>query len=738
MKHLLRISLVFTLLLPSLLQAQESDSVRIPVDSTLIDTVIIDEELDAGELIEDFISNAEVDDEVDYTIITDYLQELREKPLNLNNARYEDLIRLPGMNDILVNNLRRYIRTIGKLKSIYEIQAVPGYRLDIIQQIIPYVTVRQAAAQDIGPSSRHPRGPTIKELFNNMNGEIIHRTVFVVEDQAGYTREDSVFSPVLDEDGNQTGTDTTISNPFAGNKYRQYSRIRIRSGKNFSFALTGEKDSGEEFRWDPQNQFYGYDFLSGHLAISNFGNLKSFVIGDYNMAFGQGLVLSRGLGFGKGAETISTTKMPTYGIKPYASVNENLLQRGAAATLAFGDVFVTGFYSNINLDASTQEGDTLFGDFPIISALQTSGLHRTASELANRRSITETMYGGRVAYNSPTLRIGTTHYLQEFDNPLSRPLNEYNQFDFRGDQNYVNGLDFDWVFRNFNFFGEIARSKSGGWGMIGGLMGSISATTDVAIVVRNFDRDFHSPKGYVFAERPTALRNERGVYLGIKVKPNPKWTITGYFDQYFFPWNRFGASFPSRGWEFLTQTTYRIRRGTEVYVRFRTDQRQKNSSDFPDGQKLRFLIPTERHQFRVDFRTKIDRNLQTKTRAEFSWYREDRGAYDNGFLVYQDLIWKWGFKFKVTARYAMFDAQNFNTRIYAYENDILGFFSIPPYFRTGSRYYLILNYKPLRKLEFWLRVAQTRLHQENEFGSGLSRIDGDTQTEIKAQVRLKF
>ena len=54
------------------------------------------------------------------------------------------------------------------------------------------------------------------------------------------------------------------------------------------------------------------------------------------MQFGQGLSLSRGLGFGKGADAVRTVKQPGIGIRPYASVNENQFQRGAAATYAIG------------------------------------------------------------------------------------------------------------------------------------------------------------------------------------------------------------------------------------------------------------------------------------------------------------------------------------------------------------------------------------------------------------------
>ena len=107
-------------------------------------------------------------------------------------------------------------------------------------------------------------------------------------------------------------------------------------------------------------------------------------------------------------------------------------------------------------------------------------------------------------------------------------------------------------------------------------------------------------------------------------------------------------------------------------------------------------------------------------------------------LLYQDVIWKPSFSFRLTGRYAIFDVSDFDARIFAYENDVLGFFSIPPYAGVGSRYYLILNWKAGRHLEFWARLAQSRFLDTRQIGSGLERIDGSARSELKLQMRIKL
>ncbi|MFK7923613.1 MAG: ComEA family DNA-binding protein [Bacteroidia bacterium] len=712
-------------MLPSTAWSQNDTLPSIPVDESI------------DQSIEDLILNTESDAQVDYSDLTDYLESLLLEPLNINQATYEQLLQLPGMNAIQANRLLAHVRKFGKLTTIYELQAITGYSPTFIRQFLPYVVVRDSQAKDINPNVKHPKGPSWEQIKGGLEGELLQRMAWVNETARGYTDPDTSFRDRLNESGNVIGQDTLLSSRYAGDAIRHYSRLRIKYGKNVSIGMVGEKDPGEIFAWRPESRLYGYDYLSAHLAIAGFGRLKSLVVGDYTLQVGQGMILSRGLGFGKGAQVINSIKMPNQGIRPYRSVNENQYLRGAAATYAIEDIYITAFASKQYVDASVSERDTLDDEVLLAGGLQTSGLHRTPSELSNRKAVQEQLYGGRLEYRTPTLTIGTTHYYQQFSSSLSRPLNDYNQFDFRGDRNYLNGLDFDWVWQNFNLFGEFARSRSGGTGASVGLMGSIAPTVDISILARRYDIDFHSNKGYVFAERPTALQNESGIYIGLRYAPNPKWTLNTYFDQFYFPWNKFRASYPSRGWEFMAQLEYKPKRGTLIYARYRVDNKQINADNISEGPQLDYLVWGQRQQFRINFQTAVERQLNLRTRFEVSRYTQE-GNVSRGLLFYQDLSWKIGFKYKITARYALFDTDDFDSRIYAYENDILGFFSIPPYYRTGNRYYLIFNWKPTRKIEFWGRVAQSRFQDEQTVGSGLQAVNGPNQTEFKLQVRLKW
>ena len=87
-------------------------------------------------------------------------------------------------------------------------------------------------------------------------------------------------------------------------------------------------------------------------------------------------------------------------------------------------------------------------------------------------------------------------------------------------------------------------------------------------------------------------------------------------------------------------------------------------------------------------------------------------------------------------RLQYFETDGYNSRIYAYENDVLYSYSIPAFSDKGFRYYLTLNYDLTKKLSFWLRCAQTIYKNRNTVGSGLDEIQGSRRTEVKLQARL--
>ncbi len=106
----------------------------------------------------------------------------------------------------------------------------------------------------------------------------------------------------------------------------------------------------------------------------------------------------------------------------------------------------------------------------------------------------------------------------------------------------------------------------------------------------------------------------------------------------------------------------------------------------------------------------------------------------------QDLIYKkLKFPFSFTLRYAVFDTKSYDSRVYAFENDVLYSYSVPALYYKGQRAYFLVNWDITRKFEIWIRVARTIYDNQTTLSAGsLNQINANHKTEVKLQARLKF
>ena len=277
------------------------------------------------------------------------------------------------------------------------------------------------------------------------------------------------------------------------------------------------------------NQKSGFDFYSAHFFLHNIKFVKSLAIGDYQANFGQGLTCFSGQAFGKSPDAMSAKKSAG-GIRPYTSVDENRFMRGAATTLKFKQFEATAFYSKKHIDANVS--DTLAdGEIAAVSSLQTTGYHTTPNEIADKDALLQTMYGGNVAYNGKKFNIGVTALSYHLDADYKRALSYYNQFEYSAKQNFNIGVDYNFIIRNFNFFGEEAMSKNGGKAFLNGALVSLDPRLSLTVVNRYYERNFQNIVSNGFAESTTAS-NEKGTYIGLVAKPTNITTITAYYDRF--------------------------------------------------------------------------------------------------------------------------------------------------------------------------------------------------------------
>ena len=670
---------------------------------------------DKNEIIEkriELLAEQTESEELDYTTLLDELSYYFDHPINLNNANKEELRGLYLLNEIQIKSLLDHLKKNGKLITIYELQSVANFDVETIQQIMPFVKV--------GSPEEKPH-ISLREMRNNGSNEVFFRYIRMLETMEGYTPvEDSLL----------------VANPnkrYLGSPDRLYLRYRYRFDTHVSWGFTAEKDAGEEFFNDTQKN--GFDYYSAHLYLSKIGHLKQLAIGDYQLQIGQGLTFWSGLAFGKSSDVMSIKKNPAM-IKPYTSVDENRFMRGVASTIKTGDFLWTAFVSSKNIDANINTDSSLTASDFSFTSFQTSGYHRTPAELADKHAIGELIYGGRIGWEKGSLNIGATAIQSNLDATFQKNIQLYNQFEFNSNHLLTTGIDYSYVLHNINLYGEASRSDNGGMAFVNGALIALDPDFSIALLHRSYDRDFQSLNSNGFAESSKTI-NEQGLYIGAEASPFNHITFKAYIDKFKFPWLKYQVNAPSDGLDYIIQTSWKPMRKLQAYARFRQKIKTRNSSI--DSLAIEFPEITNLKSLRLNLNCKLNDDYRIKSRVEVKEYTKGSDEPEYGFLIFQDIFYKpidkpWSFAF----RYALFQTDTYDARIYAYENDIPYYYSIPSYYFRGFRTYLILNYTILRNVDVWIRAARTIYSNQESIGSGLNQIAANHKTEVKLQLRLRF
>lgn len=677
--------------------------------------VVKPENINTGNLEEKIEQlGGQADADIDFSELVDELLQYIDRPINLNKAT-EGQMRQLQFNDLQISNLTNYIQKYGELTSVYELGLVEGFDSTLAIALKPFITfeLEQAGAKI-----------NLKNLSRYGRHQIISRYQQTLEQSKG-------FSPISD-----SALALKPNSRYLGGPERLYVRYGYSFYNKIRFGVTMEKDPGEIFLNGPDSLKKGFDFYSAHFYYNGNKFVKHLALGDYHLAFGQGLTMYSSLAFGKSAGAISNRRIAQQ-VKPNTGVNENLFMRGAAVTITpLRNTDLTLFYSDKKVDANINANDSLNAEALFISSLQETGYHRTPRELAGKNAIQQTVYGGNIQTRLKMFRVGATAYKTTLGADLIRNESLYNKFDFRGRELMNYGVDFAAILRSLTFFGEVAGSDNGGKALIAGATATPDPRFALSAIYRNYGKDYQSFFSNAFAEG-SRNSNEKGLYLGMFAQLHRRWSLSAYADHFRFSWLRFRVDAPSRGSEYLTQLVWNPNRRTEIQFRYRYQQKQLNPSggdgytDFPEAET--------RQNARIHLSFKPSPTITLKSRVETTWWTMPGFDSKSGFLIYQDIIYNDPEKpWLLNARYALFDTDSYNERLFAYESDVLYAFSIPSYYYKGNRFYLMGKYSFGRRLDVWVRYAFTQYANKSVIGSGLDEIDGNRKSEIKIQIRLRF
>lgn len=641
----------------------------------------------------------------DFEAVLNELEELRKNPLDLNNVNEQELQRLTFLTDFQIHSLLDYRKENGNLLSIQELSLIHGFTDDVITIIQPYITV--TAKSDTFQFR-------VSDLLRHSRHEVILRTQRVIEKQAGYTQVDPV----------------SLTRRYPGSPWLYYARYSLDFSSHMQAGVTLENDAGEEF-FTGSNRA-GFDFNSAHIRISDLGVLNTAVIGDYRLGFGQGLTLANGTAPAKSALPLQVMKQGSE-IRAFTSTSENDFFRGGAASANLGRLVITAFFSSRKRDANVT--DTLEPHRIYFSSFQESGYHRTRPEIADERSVRESVIGGNVSFRGNDFRVGTTIVQYKLDKYLQAGDDLKDVYDFQGNRLINWGADYAVTLKKIQLFGETSYGNHA-WATLNGALWYLNKYATFSLLYRNYGSRYFSLHSDAFSEGSSSS-NEEAFYAGMVIHPVRNLKISAYADFYRFPWLKFNTDAPSSGSDYLLQADYSPGKAVEMYCRVRYELDPVNIVN--DTVIITDITQEHRTGIRFHVLYMLTDKLVMQNRLEAVMVKNAGNATKNGFLVYHDAGYRFGrIPLTLDFRLAWFNTDDYDTRIYAYEQDLTAGFSFPALFKAGYRTYLMLRYDITQALSCRFRVSQTHFFHESSIGSGYDEINSANRSEMKFQLMIRF
>jgi hypothetical protein len=621
---------------------------------------------------------------------------LRQHPLNLNRATKEQLQELYFLNQNQVQQFISYRQLLGDLLTVYELQSIPGWDINTIYKIRPYITVK-----DISKPLQQ-----FKDWISGGEHSFLLRTSGTVEQPKGF----------------KTGA-------YGGDNSHTMVRYQYRFNQLLQYGFTADKDAGESFFKGSNRK--GFDFYSGHLFIRKNSVIKTIAIGDFTANLGQGLIQWQAMAFKKSSEVLAIKRHAAV-LRPYASSGEIYFNRGLGVTLRKNHWETTIFASakkiSGNSDRDTSSGEEIF------TSILSSGLYRTVAEKKDKNNVLQNTLGGNLTFAKDHYSMGLNVIHHQFSKSFEKEGEPYNLYAWRGSGWTNVSMDYGTTYKNLHFFGEAALDKKANKALINGVLISAHAKLDFSFIHRVISKRYQSIYGNAFTESIQPA-NENGFYMGASMKLLPKITLQAYADIYQFPWLRYRTDAPGGGKDFLLQITYKPNKVFEAYSRYRYENKEGNTTS--EQLTMHYLAPKKRGNWRTHASYAYSQSLTLRGRADFVWYTQNNIS-EKGYLIFGEVHYKYNSKVSGNVRVQHFNTDGFESRLYAFENDVLYGYSIPSFFDKGMRYYMNVKFECSKKVSLWLRAAQSHYANRQTIGSGLDEISGNTKTEVKFQALLKL
>ena len=602
---------------------------------------------------------------------------LAQHPQNLNLVSREELEQLPFLSAQQVEEIMEYLYRYGPMKSLAELQMIRSLDIDRRRLLSCFVFIDEEAKE---------------------------------KEQRQYGRSElmaTVRVPFYERKGDKAG--------YLGYPYRHWVKYQFTCGDRLKAGIVGAQDAGEPFFSNKNRK--GYDFYSAYLQLKRLGIVENLVVGKYRASLGMGLVVNNSFALGK-LSTLQNLGRSTTTLRPHSSRSAADYLNGAGTTITIANgLSATAFFSYRNQDATLKVDGT-------VSSIITTGYHRTETEMSKKNNLKNTTIGGSIRY----LNHGLHGALNIVGTHLNRELSPNTNIVYR--KYYPQGYDFlnfssdyGYVHPRFSLNGETAVNKDGAWATVNSFSLSLNGEWSMMALHRFYSYRYTALYSRCFSDGGRG-QNENGIYLGVSWKPSPRWEISAYTDYAYFPYPRYQVSQPSHSLDNLVQATYTKNKWT-LTGRYRFRIRQKDNNEN--------LINQNEHRGRV---TAIsDGKIFSRTQLDFCMITSaDR---HRGYMLSETLgfTYRW---LRLNAGFGYFHTDDYDSRIFLYEQGPLYNYSFSQYYGHGIRYWMMGRANIGKRLTLTAKIGTINYFNRSEIGTSYQQVKASSLTDMDLQLRWKF
>ncbi len=522
---------------------------------------------------------------------------------------------------------------------------------------------------------------------------------------------------------NQSAERQQANKTYLGDPWHQSIRYRLRSNNRWQTGVSMEKDTGEDWQrrlpyFDSWHAYVRYQSPALQPDIHHRPKirLEDAIIGHYKLRIGYGLTMNQSFSLGKQYFHQQITQR-TNRFSPFASTAESNYMQGVAADVRIGDhMHVLPYFSMLQIDGNLSKDQ-------VLTTLYTDGMHRTTNELSHKDASWQMVMGMRIGWRGSWYEFGLHALNTQFQYPYIRKEMSHNQNYFRGQRLTQYAADYQIRAYHNILKGEFAIDDQFGFANLTSLQTHWNDNWETALIYRYYSNDYRQLHGLSLGEN-SEMQGEQGLTLNVSATLSKHWQLQGMVDWFSFGQPQYQTKeTPKDGYEGMVRGIYSSSKIT-LSLGYKVKSKIENLRHSVDG--IVTINPNQHFVLKTQIRKRINQANDTS----------------HGFAIAQAL----GYKASITSKIAVnietqaayFDTDDYNSRIYINEKNLLYGFGYPMLYGQGVRYNLTANLKIGSFCNVDLKYALLNYADQATISSALQEIKGNTQQDLWLQLRFAF